>query len=193
MGLVWFLEAHQLACVAGVRKGKGRELGRETRREGGGRRGTPARKPLFSPSRLLIKKVTKITQLWMTSCQISLAAMHVFWSYFLHCFSFVFLKQEIVSKGTIKKFKCGRPSKESSLKVATMGAELEDIVQHESIQVVAKGIGLENYLIRHVAALRNFQCNVCLTSKQVACFFLSFFWRVTPTSRWEMILFRTSQ
>ena len=50
-----------LACVAGVRKGRGRELGRETTREGGGRRGTPARKPLFSPSRLLIKKITKIT------------------------------------------------------------------------------------------------------------------------------------
>ena len=47
-----------LACVAGVRKGRGRgrELGRETTREGGGRRGTPARKPLFSPSRLLIRK-----------------------------------------------------------------------------------------------------------------------------------------
>ena len=45
-----------IACVAGVRKGRGRELGRETTREGGGRRGTPARKPLFSPSRLLIKK-----------------------------------------------------------------------------------------------------------------------------------------
>ena len=44
-------------------KGKGRELGRETTREGGGRRGTLARKPLFSPSRLLIKKMTKITQL----------------------------------------------------------------------------------------------------------------------------------
>ena len=27
---------------------------------------------------------------------------------------------------------------------------------------VAEGIGLENYLIRNVAALRNFQCNVCL-------------------------------
>ena len=42
---------------------RGRELGRETTREGGGRRGTPARKPLFSPSRLLIKKITKITHL----------------------------------------------------------------------------------------------------------------------------------
>ena len=50
-----------LACVAGVRRGsgRGRELGQETTREGGGRRGTPARKPLFSPSRLLIKKITK--------------------------------------------------------------------------------------------------------------------------------------
>ena len=52
-----------IACVAGVREGRGRELGRETAREGGGRRGTPARKPLFSPSHLLIKKITKIRQL----------------------------------------------------------------------------------------------------------------------------------
>ena len=37
-------------------KGPGRELGRETAREGGGRRGTPESKPLFSPFRLLIKK-----------------------------------------------------------------------------------------------------------------------------------------
>ena len=35
-------------------------------------------------------------------------------------------------------------------------------IQHKSIQVVAEGIGLENYFIRNVAALRNFQCNVCL-------------------------------
>ena len=48
------------------------------------------------------------------------------------------------------------------MKVATTCAELHKI-QHESIQVVAEGIGLENYLIRNVAALRNFQCNVCLT------------------------------
>ena len=48
----------ELACVAGVRKGRGRgrELERETKSERGGRRGTPARKPLFSPSCLLIKK-----------------------------------------------------------------------------------------------------------------------------------------
>ena len=49
----------QLACVAGIRKGRGRELGRETAREGGGRRGTPANKPLFSPFQLLIKKYNK--------------------------------------------------------------------------------------------------------------------------------------
>ena len=42
--------------MAGVRKGRGTELGCEITREGGGRRGTPARKPLLSPSRLLIKK-----------------------------------------------------------------------------------------------------------------------------------------
>ena len=53
----------KIACVAGFRKGRGRELGRDTTREGGGRRGTPARKPLFSPTRLLIRKMTNITQL----------------------------------------------------------------------------------------------------------------------------------
>ena len=42
-------------------EGGDRELGRETAREGGGRRGTPARKPLFSPSRLLIKKKNQAT------------------------------------------------------------------------------------------------------------------------------------
>ena len=40
-------------------RGRGRELGRETACEGGGRRGTPASKPLFSPSRLLIEKNNK--------------------------------------------------------------------------------------------------------------------------------------
>ena len=46
----------------------------------------------------------KIKQLWMTSCQISLAARHLF-------LAFVFQKQEIWSEGTyyIKKFKCSRP------------------------------------------------------------------------------------
>ena len=40
-----------IASLRGRRsKGRGRELGRETAREGGGRRGTPVRKPLFSPS-----------------------------------------------------------------------------------------------------------------------------------------------
>ena len=52
-----------VACVAGVRKGRGRELGRETAREGGGSWRTPASEPLFWPSRLLIKKITKIMQL----------------------------------------------------------------------------------------------------------------------------------
>ena len=45
-----------LRCRRSKAKGL-RELGCETTREGGGRRGTPARKPLFSPSRLLIKLV----------------------------------------------------------------------------------------------------------------------------------------
>ena len=47
------------------------------------------------------------------------------------------------------------------MKVATTRAELHKI-QHKPIQVVAEGIGVENYLIRNVAALRNFQCKVCL-------------------------------
>ena len=45
--------------MAGVRNGSGRELGHETTLEGGGRRGTLARKPLSSPSGLLIKKKNK--------------------------------------------------------------------------------------------------------------------------------------
>ena len=54
------------------------------------------------------------------------------------------------------------------MKVATSRAEL-NIIQHKSIQVVAEGIGLENYLIRNVAALRNFQCNVCLRKIKTLC------------------------
>ena len=46
----------------------------------------------------------------------------------------------------VKKLKCGRPLKESSLKVATTRAELHKI-QHNSIQVVAEGIGLEKYIV----------------------------------------------
>ena len=76
----------------------------------------------------------------------------------------VFLKVKVL----YKKFKCGRPSKESFLKVATTRAELHKI-QHKSIQVVAEGIGLENYFIRNVAALRNFQCNVCLRKIKTLC------------------------
>ena len=52
------------------------------------------------------------------------------------------------------------------MKVATTCAELHKI-QH--IHVVAEGIGLENYLIRSVAALRIFQCNVCLRKIKTLC------------------------
>ena len=48
----------------------------------------------------------------MTSCQISLAAMRLFKSYFAYCFSFVFPKQEIWNEGPVKKkkkYKCSRP------------------------------------------------------------------------------------
>ena len=58
--------------------------------------------------------------------------------------------------------------KESFLKVATMCVELHKI-QHKSIRLVAEGIGLENYLIRNVAALCNFQCNVCLKTNKTLC------------------------
>ena len=37
----------EVACVKGVRRGRGRELGRETTREGGGTRGTRPRAPKF--------------------------------------------------------------------------------------------------------------------------------------------------
>ena len=42
-------------------------------------------------------------------------------------------------------------------------------IQHKSIQVVAEGTVLENYLIRNVAALHNFQCNVCLRKIKTLC------------------------
>ena len=54
------------------------------------------------------------------------------------------------------------------MKVATTRAELHKI-QHKSIQVVAEGIRLENYLIRNVAALRNFHCSVCLRKVKTLC------------------------
>ena len=49
------------------------------------------------------------------------------------------------------------------MKVATMRAELHKI-QHKSIQVVAEGIGLENYLIGNVAALHKLSMH-CLSKK----------------------------
>ena len=53
------------------------------------------------------------------------------------------------------------------MKVATTRAEIHKI-QHQSIQVVAEGIGLENYF-RNVAALCNFHCNVCLRKIKTLC------------------------
>ena len=116
-------------------KGKGVLGVREVRgaREEGGRE-TPARKPLFSPSRLLIM-YAKIMQLWMTCCQISLAAMRLFKSYLAYCFSFVFLKQEIWSKGTIKK--STNAVVRWRKKVATMRGLLYKI-QHKSITFLLK-------------------------------------------------------
>ena len=131
-------------------KGKGvlgaRDLreGRE-RREGGKK--TAARKPLFSPSRLLIMSA-KIMLLWMTSCQISLAAMCLFKSYFAYCFSFVFLKQEIWSEGTIKK--SINAVVRWRKKVATMRGLLYKI-QHKSIL----------FLLKVLCWTSKLACNVC--------------------------------
>ena len=36
-------------------------------------------------------------------------------------------------------------------------------------EAIAEGIGLENFLIRNVAALRNFQCNVCVRKITTLC------------------------
>ena len=58
--------------------------------------------------------------------------------------------------------------KESSEKVAPTRPELHKI-QHESIQVVDEGIGLENYLIRNVATLRKLSINVCLRKIKILC------------------------
>ena len=54
------------------------------------------------------------------------------------------------------------------MKVAATRSELHKI-QHKSIQVVAEGIGLENYFIRNVAALSNFQYKVCLRKIKTLC------------------------
>ena len=71
----------------------------------------------------------------MTSCQISLAAMRLFKSYFAYCFSFVFLKQEIWSEGTIKK--SINAVVRWRKKVATMRGLLYKI-QHKSITFLLK-------------------------------------------------------
>ena len=125
--------------VLGARKMRG------AREEG--ERETSAKKPLFLPSRLLIM-YAKITQLWMTSCQISLAVMHLFKSYLAYCFSFVFLKQEVWSEGTIKKSinEVVRWRK----KVATMrGLSYE--IQHKSIR----------FLLKVSCWTSKLACNVC--------------------------------
>ena len=70
-----------VACVAGVWKGREKKgsFRRERNARAGareeGRKETPVRKPLYSPSSLLII-YAKTTQLWMTSCQ-SLAAIYL--------------------------------------------------------------------------------------------------------------------
>ena len=140
-----------VACVADVWKGRERGFWARGKREGRARRKggreTPARKPLFSPSRLLIM-YAKITQLWMTSCQISLAAMRLFKSYFAYCFSFVFLKQEIWSEGTIKK--SVNAVVRWKKKVATMRGLLYKI-QHKSI----------TFLLKVSCWTSQLACNVC--------------------------------
>ena len=48
------MSPYTLACVAGVQKGGGSELGRETGLEGGGKRGRSKEVPFLSPSRAQI-------------------------------------------------------------------------------------------------------------------------------------------
>ena len=117
-------------------KGKGVLGARETRgaREEEGKGGNACQETIvfaIPPTNY----VCKITQLWMTSCQISLAAMHLFKSYFTYCFSFVFLKQEIWSEGTIKK--SVNAVVRWKKKVATMRGLLHKI-QHKSITFLLK-------------------------------------------------------
>ena len=102
--------------VWGAREARGPDPGAKAGEEGG--KEMPARRLLFSPSLLLIM-YAKITQLWMTSCQISLAAKHLF-------LASVFLKKRKlkwrgVKLRTIKKkFKCGRPLKEENCNDASL-------------------------------------------------------------------------
>ena len=106
----------------------------------------------------------------MTNCQLSLVNDGRVLVIFLALFFFCFPKtRNLKCRYYKRKFKCGCLLKESSLKVATTHAELHKI-QHKYIQVVAKGIGLEDYiLIRKVAALCNFQCNGCLRKIKTIC------------------------
>ena len=41
-----YTKGEYLACVAGVQKGRGRELGRKTMREGGGRKGNACKEAI---------------------------------------------------------------------------------------------------------------------------------------------------
>ena len=153
--------------MAGVRKG--RELGHETVRERGGRKGMPASKPLFLPFRLLISKNNAAVNDQLSNKSGRDARILVILVVYRALLFFCFPKtRNLKWRYYKKKFKCGRPLKESSLKVETTRAELHKI-QHKSIQVVTEGIRLENYLIKNVAALRNFQCNVCLRRIKTLC------------------------
>ena len=116
---------------------RGRRLG-SFRRERNARAGSRekggeemlARRPLFWPSRLLIM-YAKITQLWMTSCQISMAAIHLF-------LAFVFQKQEIWGEGTYYIKKSSNAVVRWKKKVATMRGLLSKI-QHKSVTSFAEG------------------------------------------------------
>ena len=114
----------------GERKGSfRRERNARARAHEEGGKEKPARKPLFLPSRLLIIHA-KITQLWMTSCQISLEVIHLF-------LAFVFLKQDIWSVGTFYK-KSSNAVVCWKKEVAVMLVLLYKI-QHNSITSFAEG------------------------------------------------------
>ena len=103
----------------------------------------PARKPLFLPSRLLIIHA-KITQLWMTSCQLSLEAIHLF-------LAFVFLKQDIWSVGTFYK------------KLFQMRSSVERRKLQWCLSCYIKcSITLFCHLLKETCWTSQLACNVCL-------------------------------
>ena len=68
----------------------------------------------------------------------------------------------------------------------------EEVLDQKSPKVIDRFVF--NYLaVDNVGPGTRVKQQIASTHIQAAWFFLSFFWRAKPTSRWEMILLRTSQ